>query len=61
VQVIQSNTGRIFKFGTLIIFVSGNPQDPVPHISNPMAFRLAQVHAEVYGSVTAPSMRSELT
>jgi uncharacterized membrane protein YdbT with pleckstrin-like domain len=39
IQVNQSIFGRIFNFGTLIISGAGNPQDPIPYISNPMTFR----------------------
>ena len=38
-QVTQSIIGRIFNFGTLIISGAGNPQAPIPGISNPMTFR----------------------
>lgn len=39
VQVNQGILGRIFNFGTLIISGAGNPQAPIPGISDPMAFR----------------------
>lgn len=39
VQVNQGVLGRIFNFGTLIISGAGNPQAPIPGISNPMTFR----------------------
>jgi len=39
VQVVQGMLGRIFNFGTLVISGAGNPQAPIPGISNPMAFR----------------------
>ena len=38
-QVNQGILGRIFNFGTLVISGAGNPQAPVPGISNPMTFR----------------------
>lgn len=38
-QVNQGILGRIFNFGTLIISGAGNPQAPIPGISNPMTFR----------------------
>jgi uncharacterized membrane protein YdbT with pleckstrin-like domain len=38
-QVNQGILGRIFNFGTLVISGAGNPQAPIPGISNPMAFR----------------------
>lgn len=39
VQVNQGVLGRIFNFGTLVISGAGNPQAPIPGISNPMTFR----------------------
>ncbi|MBC3869394.1 PH domain-containing protein [Undibacterium oligocarboniphilum] len=39
VQVNQGILGRIFNFGTLVISGAGNPQAPIPGISNPMTFR----------------------
>lgn len=38
-QVNQGILGRIFNFGTLVISGAGNPQAPIPGISNPMTFR----------------------
>jgi len=45
-QVNQSILGRIFDFGTLIISGAGNPQAPIPGISDPMAFRRAFMEAQ---------------
>ena len=39
VQVNQGILGRIFNYGTLVISGAGNPQAPIPGISNPMTFR----------------------
>lgn len=41
VQVDQSLLGRIFDFGTLVVSAAGNPQAPIPGISDPMSFRRA--------------------
>jgi len=41
IQVEQGVWGRIFNFGTLIISGAGNPQAPIPGISDPMSFRRA--------------------
>lgn len=41
IQVDQSILGRVFNFGTLIISGAGNPQAPIPGISNPLQFRRA--------------------
>lgn len=41
VQVNQSPLGRVLNFGTLIISGAGNPQAPIPGISNPLTFRRA--------------------
>lgn len=38
-QVNQGVLGRIFDYGTLVISGAGNPQAPIPGISNPMTFR----------------------
>lgn len=38
-QVNQGILGRIFNYGTLVISGAGNPQAPIPGISNPMTFR----------------------
>jgi uncharacterized membrane protein YdbT with pleckstrin-like domain len=39
VQVNQGILGRISNYGTLVISGAGNPQAPIPGISNPMTFR----------------------
>jgi membrane protein YdbS with pleckstrin-like domain len=39
IQVNQSIIGRIFNYGSLSISGAGNPQAPIPGISNPMGFR----------------------
>ena len=41
IQVNQGILGRIFNFGTLVISGAGNPQAPIPGISDPMSFRRA--------------------
>jgi len=41
IQVDQGIVGRIFDYGTLIISGAGNPQAPIPGISQPMQFRQA--------------------
>lgn len=46
IQVDQSVLGRLFDFGTLVISGAGNPQAPIPGISNPMAFRRAFIEAQ---------------
>ena len=38
-QVTQGILGRIFNFGTIVVSGAGNPQAPIPGISNPMTFR----------------------
>jgi uncharacterized membrane protein YdbT with pleckstrin-like domain len=38
-QVSQGLFGRMFNFGTLIVSGAGNPQAPIPGISDPMSFR----------------------
>jgi len=39
IQVHQGIFGRIFNYGSLVISGAGNPQAPIPGISNPMLFR----------------------
>lgn len=46
IQVNQGILGRIFNFGTLIISGAGNPQAPIPGISDPMAFRRAFMESQ---------------
>ena len=41
IQVNQGILGRIFNYGTLVISGAGNPQAPIPGISDPMSFRRA--------------------
>jgi len=45
IQVNQGIAGRIFNFGTLVISGAGNPQAPIPGISDPMSFRRAFMEA----------------
>jgi len=50
IQVNQGILGRIFNFGSIIVSGAGNPQAPVPGISNPLQFRRAFVDTqENYG------------
>ena len=46
IQVNQGILGRIFNYGTLIVSGSGNPQAPIPDISNPMEFRRAFMESQ---------------
>jgi uncharacterized membrane protein YdbT with pleckstrin-like domain len=46
IQVEQSVMGRILDYGTLIISGGGNPQAPIPGISDPIAFRKAFIEAQ---------------
>ena len=39
IQVQQGLLGRIFNFGSIVMAGSGNPQAPIPGISQPMEFR----------------------
>jgi len=41
IQVDQGILGRIFDYGSLVISGAGNPQAPIPGVSNPMAFKRA--------------------
>jgi len=39
IQVKQSLFGRLFNYGSVIVSGAGNPQAPVPGISEPLNFR----------------------
>jgi hypothetical protein len=39
IQVNQSIFGRILNYGSIVVSGAGNPQAPVPGISDPMVFR----------------------
>lgn len=39
IQVHQGIMGRIFNFGSIVMAGAGNPQAPIPGISQPMEFR----------------------
>ena len=39
IQVSQGIAGRIFNYGSLVISGAGDPQAPIPGISDPMDFR----------------------
>ncbi len=54
VQVDQSVMGRLLNYGTLVIAGAGEPQAPIPGISNPIAFRRAFIEAQD-GSRGTPS------
>lgn len=46
IQVDQGILGRMFNYGTLVISGAGDPQAPIPGISEPMAFRRAFIEAQ---------------
>ena len=46
IQVDQGILGRVFNDGTLVISGAGDPQAPIPGISEPMAFRRAFIEAQ---------------
>lgn len=39
IRVIQGILARIFNYGSIIVSGAGNPQVPIPGISDPMRFR----------------------
>ena len=41
IQINQGIIGRLFNFGSIVVSGAGNPQAPVPGISNPLSFRRA--------------------
>ena len=46
IQVKQGILGRMLNYGSIVVAGAGNPQAPVPNISNPMEFRKACLHAQ---------------
>lgn len=46
IQVDQSVAGRLFDYGTLVISGAGDPQAPIPGISDPLSFRRAFIDAQ---------------
>lgn len=46
IQVNQGILGRIFNFGSIVVSGAGNPQAPIPGISNPLQFRRAFVDTQ---------------
>jgi uncharacterized membrane protein YdbT with pleckstrin-like domain len=46
IQVEQTVMGRMLNYGTLVIAGGGNPQAPIPGISDPIAFRRAFIEAQ---------------
>lgn len=46
IQVEQGIAGRIFDYGSLVISGAGDPQAPIPGISDPMRFRKAFIEAQ---------------
>ncbi|APW45364.1 PH domain-containing protein [Rhodoferax antarcticus] len=55
IQVNQGILGRIFNFGTLIVSGAGNPQAPIPGISDPMAFRRAFMESQDQAAQPQPA------
>jgi uncharacterized membrane protein YdbT with pleckstrin-like domain len=58
IQVDQGILGRIFNYGTLVVSGAGNPQAPIPGISDPIQFRKAFVEAPGVGAGEARRVRS---
>ncbi|MBU2537860.1 MAG: PH domain-containing protein [Proteobacteria bacterium] len=46
IQVNQGILGRIFNYGSIVVSGAGNPQAPVPGISNPLQFRRAFIDTQ---------------
>ncbi|MFN3885303.1 MAG: PH domain-containing protein, partial [Rhodocyclaceae bacterium] len=46
IQVNQGILGRIFNFGSIVVSGAGNPQAPIPGISNPLQFRRAFIDTQ---------------
>ena len=52
IQVHQGILGRIFNFGSLVVSGAGNPQAPIPGISNPLNFRRVFMETQDIGTKT---------
>jgi uncharacterized membrane protein YdbT with pleckstrin-like domain len=46
VQVHQTVRGRMLNYGTIMIAGGGTPQEPIPGVADPMAFRRAFLEAQ---------------
>lgn len=46
IQVNQGILGRIFNYGSIVVAGAGNPQAPVPGITNPLQFRRAFIDTQ---------------
>lgn len=55
IQVNQGILGRIFNYGTLIVSGAGNPQAPIPGISDPMAFRRSFMESQDQAAQPQPA------
>lgn len=54
IQVHQTFWGRIFNHGSLTIAGGGNPQAPIPGISDPVGFRKAFMQAQDQAGINRP-------
>lgn len=54
IQVDQGILGRLFNFGSLVVSGAGNPQAPIPGISDPMGFR--RVFMETQDKIAQPKV-----
>jgi uncharacterized membrane protein YdbT with pleckstrin-like domain len=54
IQVHQGVLGRIFNFGSIIVSGAGNPQAPIPGISDPLAFRRSFTESQETFSRASP-------
>lgn len=59
IQVDQSLAGRILNYGTIIVSGAGDPQAPIRHIKNPMAFRKALLEHQNPSEPAATSNSSQ--
>jgi uncharacterized membrane protein YdbT with pleckstrin-like domain len=55
IQVNQGILGRIFNYGTIIVSGAGNPQAPIPGISDPMAFRRSFMESQDQAEQSQPA------
>lgn len=57
IQVDQSILGRVLDYGSLVLSGAGNPQAPIPGISNPMTFRRIFMEAQEMAQLNAAAGR----
>jgi uncharacterized membrane protein YdbT with pleckstrin-like domain len=55
IQVHQGLLGRLFNYGSIIVSGAGNPQAPIPGISDPLGFRRSFSESQETFAKSAPA------